>query len=83
MEHNTREAIRVKGYPSLATFIASDAGKSASIYRRFDRLYARNLLCLQSKLAELEVRQDAFDAENLNVSVIDEKCARNWEAFSR
>lgn len=70
------------GYPSLAAFIASDRDKSAAIFKRFDRLAARNLLYLQSELAELEVQLDKFDAE-------DRKCpekfqsARNWQAFEK
>jgi hypothetical protein len=58
----------LKGYPSLAAFIASDKDKSTVIYRRFDRLSARNLLYLQSELAELEVKQDAFDREDMRAS---------------
>ena len=44
----------VKGYPSLAAFIASDADRSTQIYRRFDRLAARNLLYGGSRKKSLE-----------------------------
>ena len=71
----------VRGYPSLAAFIASDKDKSTVIYRRFDRLSARNLLYLESELVELEARQDAFDALDLAGSMDDKQCARNWEFF--
>lgn len=54
----------VNGYASLAAFIASDADKSTAIYRRFDRLSARNLLFLQSELEELQGLQDEYDEED-------------------
>ena len=70
-----------KGYSSLAALIASDHTKSTSIYRRFDRLAARNLLYLQSDLAELETRQDALDAEDFRASTVEKESARNWETL--
>jgi hypothetical protein len=66
IEKEAVEVVYVKGYPSLAAFIASDRDKSTAIYRRFDRLSARNLLYLESELQELEERQDALDAEDLH-----------------
>ena len=71
----------VKGYPSLAAFIASDSDKTTAIYRRFDRLSARNLLYLQSELVELEARQDALDAEDLGTTLEDKKSVRNWQTL--
>ena len=68
-----------RGYPSLAAFIASDCDHSTSIYRRFDRLSARNLLYLQSELAELEATQDALDSEDHQASTHDKQCLRNWQ----
>ena len=73
----------VKGYPSLAAFIASDCDKSTAIYRRFDRLSARNLLYLQSELLELEARQDALDAEDSRGTIEDKESARNWLILQR
>ena len=76
---STAQICYVKGYPSLAAFIASDSDKSTAIYRRFDRLSARNLLYLQSELVELEAQQDALDEEDLQptTSTVDkEKCQR-------
>jgi hypothetical protein len=71
------------GYPSLAAFIASDKSKSTAIYRRFDRLGARNLLHLQSELTELEARQDALDAQDLKTATVDEKGdLRDWAVFT-
>jgi len=42
------------GFPSLANFIASDTDRTSLVFRRFDKLAARNLLYLQSELTELE-----------------------------
>ncbi|KAL2038991.1 hypothetical protein N7G274_008331 [Stereocaulon virgatum] len=69
----------IKGYPSLAAFIASDKDKSTAIYRRFDRLSARNLLYLQSELVELEARQDELDAEDRNRTTGEKASTRDWE----
>ena len=73
----------LKGYPSLAAFIASDKDKSTAIYRRFDRLSARNLLYLQSELADLQAQQDAFDEEDRNAGIEVKGIASNWEAFRK
>jgi hypothetical protein len=81
VEKDSVKVTYLKGYPSLAQFIASDKDKSTAIYRRFDRLSARNLLYLQSELAELQARQDAFDEEDRNASTETKGIASNWEAF--
>ena len=54
----------VEGYPSLAAFIASDRDHSSVVYKRFDRLSARNILYLQSELQELQSQQDKLDKED-------------------
>ena len=53
------------GFPLVAAFIAADKDKTATIYRRFDRLAARNLLYLQGRLVQLEAIQDRHDADDL------------------
>jgi hypothetical protein len=81
-EKHSIEDNYVPGYPSLAAFIASDPDHSTSIYRRFDRLSARNILYLQAELSILEKKQDELDKEDLNSDEIDSKDkARNWEAL--
>ena len=45
------------GYPSLAEDISSDPDRTFLVFRRFDKLAVRNLLYLQSELAELEAMQ--------------------------
>lgn len=52
------------GYPRFAAFIANDEDKSTTIFRRFQRLSARNLLYLESELADLEEEQDRLDRES-------------------
>ncbi|KAK0657804.1 hypothetical protein B0T16DRAFT_434242 [Cercophora newfieldiana] len=70
----------VDGFPSLAAFMASDWDKTAMIFKRFDRLAARNLLCLQSELAELEAQLDQYDREDQeNLQTM--QYLRNWKAY--
>jgi hypothetical protein len=51
------------GYAELAAYISIDP--DFQIYRRFDRLSARNLLYLQSEMAELEEWFDQRDIDEL------------------
>lgn len=75
-----RQQLHAHGFPSLAAFIASDRDRSTFIFKRFSRLAARNLLLLQSELADLEARLDSLDKE-------DERdgdglqSLRNWEYY--
>ncbi|KAF2190165.1 hypothetical protein K469DRAFT_747392 [Zopfia rhizophila CBS 207.26] len=67
-----------EGYPRFAAFIAHDADKSTTIFRRFERLAARNLLYLEGELFELEAKQDKLDEDDWN----DARLTRNlrkWE----
>ena len=50
------------GYPRFAAFVANDSDRSTTIFRRFERLSARNLLYLETELMELEAAQDRLDA---------------------
>ena len=56
------------GFATVAAFIAKDRDNTTTIYRRFDRLAARNLLYLQSKVQKLEAVQDELDAEVLRLN---------------
>ena len=87
-EHSNSNGMRrLTGFPSLAAFIASDPDRTTAIFQRFDRLAARNLLYLQSELAELQAKQDGFDQEDFyerqtdDPSMLTKRCARNWEEF--
>jgi hypothetical protein len=73
----------ISGYPSLAKFIASDRDQSTFLFRRFDRLSARNLLYLQAELAELEERQAAFDKEDFGKDPDKKQSARNWNTLRK
>ena len=75
-----QQLVYVDGFPSLAAFMASDRDGTAMILKRFDRLAARNLLTLQSELAELESRLDRFDREDQD-SLDTMQSLRNWEAY--
>lgn len=72
----------IDGYPSLAAFMASDRDKTTLIFKRFNRLSARNLLYLESELAELQTKLDAYDEQD-RVDADSLQCARNWESFKR
>lgn len=77
-EQNHRHYI--DGFPSLAAFIASDRDKSSMIFKKFNRLAARNLLILQSELAQLESKLDEFDREDQrNRETL--QCLRNWKDY--
>lgn len=70
------------GFASVAAFIAKDQDNTSTIYRRFDRLTARNLLYLQAKVQKLETVLDELDDEDLRTG--DEQSARaatSWEEF--
>ena len=70
------------GFASVAAFIAKDADNTSTIYRRFDRLAARNLLYLQSRLQKLEVVQDELDDKCLGTNDEGSKrAATSWEDF--
>ena len=82
VEENERiQAHYIKGFSSLVAFIASDRDKSTQIYRRFDYLSARNVLLLQSELAELEARQRELDIADTRATVEEKRSARNWRAL--
>lgn len=87
MNQSTLELARVKpinGFPRVADKIASDPDKTTTIYRRFDRLSARNLLFLEAEIAELEAQQNKYDTDDLlaaNQGVIE--CHSDWRKFER
>lgn len=70
---------RLDGFPALAYFIGEDT--DAEIYRRFNRLGARNLLYLQSIVNELEKKLndlDKHDAEHAAGNPKIRLCARRY-----
>ena len=72
------------GFASVAASIAKDPDSTSTIYRRFDRLTARNLLYLQSRLQNLEATLDQLDDEDLRTGDVEsKKAATSWEDFER
>lgn len=70
------------GFASVADFIAQDKDKTSTIFRRFDRLAARNLLYLQSRLQSLEASQNEHDNQDLQSNDLRvKKAATSWEDF--
>lgn len=84
VEKDSMEVQYLTGYASLAEFISKDADHSAVLFRRFDRVGARNLLYLQSEIADLEERQEEFDKEDIKLGrdpgswQLTKECARDW-----
>jgi len=70
----------IDGFPALAAFIASDRDGTSAIFKRFNRLAARNLLYLQCELAELQHKLDTFDYEDGNARETLQSL-RNWEEY--
>ncbi|KAF2422990.1 hypothetical protein EJ08DRAFT_725165 [Tothia fuscella] len=70
----------VPSFPSLAAFIASDRDRTTLIFKRFDRLAARNLLHLQSELAQLQKQLDVLDEKDAS-HMEQKQCLRNWDDF--
>ncbi len=79
---------RQLGYPALAEWIAGNPDYETFIFRRFDQLSARNLLHLESQVAELERQLEVLDEqarqeriqnpEDLEMS----RSNRSWHVFS-
>lgn len=76
-----RQPFYVDGFPSLASFIASDRDGTSTIFKRFNRLAARNLLILQSELADLEAKLDEYDSEDKSKGAEALQSLRNWEDY--
>ncbi|KAH6860512.1 hypothetical protein B0T12DRAFT_454589 [Alternaria alternata] len=81
--HQEPHTHRLSGFPSLAHFITSDRDRTTLLYKRFDELAARNLLYLQSELAELQAKQRAFDQHDLTANLETKQCARNFANFQK
>jgi hypothetical protein len=81
-EKHIGKTLAPKGHPSLAEFIAKHRDNSTAIYRHYDDLSARNILYLQSELAELRALQIQYDQEDAQPGEIDakERC-RDWNMF--
>lgn len=81
LEAQSKRSRYLLGYPSLAAFIASDRDYTSAICKRFNRLAARNLLHLQSELAELQAQQDELDRAERSGGRAVKQFSRNWPDF--
>ncbi|KAH9209295.1 hypothetical protein DL95DRAFT_466970 [Leptodontidium sp. 2 PMI_412] len=61
IELGQRKVPFINGFPSTASFIASDPDHCFSVYLTFPKLSSRNLLYLEAELWELQQEQDAMD----------------------
>jgi hypothetical protein len=74
----------LNSFTLLSEFIAEDQDHSAVIFKRFDLVAARNLLYLQSELADLQAQQEELDGEDLrDARVVSDyqdlqKAGRDW-----
>jgi hypothetical protein len=57
------------GYSSFASFITGSEDKSCMIFRRFDQVNVRNLLILESEIADLEATLKRLEAEGGRTSL--------------
>lgn len=80
---HTRSPYR-DGYPAVAAWISRDPDHESYVFRRFDRLRARNLLHLQSGLIELESQLDTLDQQAAVPGVDHElkHSCRRWETLA-
>ncbi|OAG07077.1 uncharacterized protein CC84DRAFT_1216081 [Paraphaeosphaeria sporulosa] len=70
------------GYPALAAWIARDPDGEAFVFRKFDRLAARNILHLQCRLIALEHEIDCLDEETRTKGDDESKQSlRRWETL--
>ncbi|CAG9982110.1 unnamed protein product [Clonostachys byssicola] len=54
----------ITGFGELASLIASDEDQTTAVYKRFDKLAARDLLYYECELLELEALQNQYDRED-------------------
>lgn len=82
----------VSGFGSLASFMASDSDHSPLIFRRFDKLAARDLLYYQSQLAQMQAEQDELDIhDRIDIDSTEDggeehrnrirDCVQDWKRF--
>ena len=80
--HSLDKPIPIQGFPRVADKITHDPDNTSTIFRRFDRLSARNLLFLEAQLAELEARQNRSDEQDLiAASLTTVECHSDWRKF--
>ncbi|KAF7511280.1 hypothetical protein GJ744_004845 [Endocarpon pusillum] len=87
LEQDGMKITYLASYASLAKFVSSDPDHSTAIFKTFDRLAARNLLYLQSELAEFQAQQDRYDEDDLKAGITSHdwhklrQSSRDWNAL--
>jgi hypothetical protein len=77
-----QERPNLYGFASVADLVVQDPSRAPAIYRRYDRLAARNLLYHEARLAVLEEKQITKDIEDGVGDDYELKTsARSWEQF--
>jgi hypothetical protein len=72
------------GYPSLAAWIAGDPDNETYVFRKFDRLSARNLLKLQYNMIELEANIDAVDMNiSMESDIYAKRTMKSWATYGK
>lgn len=72
------------GYPALAAWIARDPDNEAFVFRKFNRLGARNILHLQSQLITLEYEIEQLDEEARKSKDLEaQQSSRRWETLMK
>lgn len=73
------EQERGLGFAGLSRFMSIDKEHAGFVFRRFGRLAARDLLCRQSELIELQARLERLDKEDASSSDARRRAAKNWQ----
>ncbi|KAI0102158.1 hypothetical protein GGR51DRAFT_562829 [Nemania sp. FL0031] len=77
-------SLPLEGYAAVAGWIALDPDNETFVFRKFDRLAARNLLCIQSELLSIEKELAVFDSQDARAAQDDLRAkdtARTWETL--
>ena len=80
-EEEANSSEQLIGFADVASFIAEDKEHSSSIYRRYEKLAARNLLYLQAELKELEVDLEGLDCEDARGGTAEMLAAMDWQGL--
>ncbi|KAI0192966.1 hypothetical protein EV127DRAFT_362016 [Xylaria flabelliformis] len=86
MQERTATSSRtpLEGYAAVAGWIALDPDNETFVFRKFDKLAARNLLCMQSELLSIEKELTVFDSQDAQEAQDDLRAkdtARTWETM--
>lgn len=72
------------GYPALGAWVARDPDDESFVFRKFDRLGARNILHLQGRLIALENEIDRLDEDARQSDDFEARqSSRRWETLMK